>query len=151
MRIKSPKNFWAAWIYLVLGIATIVIARDYPMGSATRMGPAYFPTLLGILLSLVGVIALIRSLHVDGSAVGPIAWRKLLLITASIALFGALVRDAGLVPALIVLVVLGAMASDRFHWGAALALAAGLAGFSALVFVKILGIPLPLIGPWLVN
>jgi putative tricarboxylic transport membrane protein len=149
MLIKNPKDFWAGAIYLGMGVATVVIARDYPMGTAIKMGPAYFPTILGALLSLFGLAALLRSFRINGAAVGPFAWKGLLFITAAVLLFGVLARGAGLIPALVVLVVVSAYASAQFHWGAALALAAGLTAFCSLVFVKVLGIPLPLLGPWL--
>ena len=60
-RIRSPKDFCAALIYLAIGLGTILIGRDYQMGTAFKMGPAYFPTLLAGLLSFIGVISLIRS------------------------------------------------------------------------------------------
>lgn len=149
MPIRNPKDFWAGAIYLGMGVATVMIARDYPMGTAVRMGPAYFPTILGALLSLFGLAALIRSFRGYGEAVGAFAWKGLLFIAAAVVLFGVLARGAGLIPSLVVLVVVSAYASAKFHWGAALALAVGLTAFCALVFVKALGVPLPLLGPWL--
>ena len=151
MPFKNPKDFWAGLMYLGFGIATVVIARDYPLGTATKMGPAYFPIILGSLLMLVGALALIRAFRTTGAAVEPFAWRGLILITASVVLFGALARGAGLVPAIVVLVLLSAKASVKFHWASALALAAGLAAFCSLVFTKALGVPLPLVGPWLLG
>ena len=59
--IRSPKDFYAAMIYLVIGVSTIVIGRDYQMGTAFKMGPAYFPTVLAALLCFIGLISLIRS------------------------------------------------------------------------------------------
>ncbi len=151
MLIKGTKDFWAAVIYLVIGIATVVIARDYPLGTATKMGPAYFPSILGALLIVVGVLALIRSFRVDVEGeIGAFAWRGLLFITVSVILFGVLARGAGLVPAVIVLILLSARGSAKFRWEIkAMSLAALLTGFCALVFIKALGVPLPLIGPWL--
>lgn len=148
MLIKNPKDFGAAAIYLFIGIATVVIARDYPMGTATRMGPAYFPTVLGGLLSFVGLVAMIRSFRNVGEAIAPFAWKSLLVITGSVLVFGALARGAGLVPAIILLVVASATASIQFRWPTALILAAGLTAFCGLVFIKALGVPLPLFGPW---
>jgi Tripartite tricarboxylate transporter TctB family len=146
--IKSPKDFGAAAIYLIVGIGTLVIAHDYPMGTATRMGAAYFPTVLGGLLSLVGVLALLRSFRSQGEPIAPFAWKSLFIITTAVLLFGALARGAGLVPAVVLLVLASAMASISFRWPTALALAAGLTVFCGLVFIKALGVPLPLFGPW---
>ena len=150
MLIKSPKDFGAAVIYLIVGIATVVIARDYPMGTATKMGPGYFPTVLGGLLTLVGALALFRSIRTVGDAIEPFAWKSLVVISASVVVFGALARGAGLIPAIVLLVVASATASIKFRWPAALSLAAGLTAFCSLVFIKALGVPLPLFGPWLV-
>lgn len=118
------------------------------MGTAGKMGPAYFPTILGSLLALIGLVVLIRSFVRIGEAVGKFYIREIIVILSAVVLFGALMRGAGLVPAVTVLVVLSAYASPKFHWGSALLLGGGLATFSALVFVKLLGLPMPIFGPW---
>lgn len=147
--IKHPKDFWTGVLYVTIGLAAIVIARDYPMGTALKMGPAYFPTVLGGLLTLIGLAALIRSLVRHGEKIAPFVWRKVVLVLVPTLLFGVLVRGAGLVPATAVLVLASAYASARFRWFPSIALAAGLTLFCALVFVYALGLPLPLFGPWL--
>ena len=48
--IRSPKDFCAGLIYLAIGLGAIYIGRELPMGTALKMGPAYFPTVLGWLL-----------------------------------------------------------------------------------------------------
>ena len=59
--IRSSKEFWSGLLYIFFGSGTLLIGRDYGMGTALRMGPAYFPFLLGALLILIGVISTIRS------------------------------------------------------------------------------------------
>lgn len=147
--IRHPKDFWTGIIFLFIGLAAIVIGRDYPMGSAGRMGPAYFPTVLGGLLALIGLIGVIRSFLHDGEAVGKFYIKEIVLILAAVLLFGFLVRGAGLVPAALVLILMSAYASPKFTWGASILLAVGLAVFAVLVFVKLLGLPMPILGPWL--
>ncbi len=61
MQIKNGKDFWAGLMYIGFGIAFVLVARNYSMGSALRMGPAYFPTWLGGLLTLLGIIVVARS------------------------------------------------------------------------------------------
>lgn len=147
--IRHPKDFWTGIIFLFFGLAAVIIGRDYPMGTAGKMGPAYFPTILGALLALIGLIAVIRSFVRSGEAVEKFHIKEIILILSSVLLFGFLMRGAGLIPAVIVLIVLSAYASPKFRWGSSLLLAVGLAAFSVLVFVKLLGLPMPMIGPWL--
>jgi hypothetical protein len=146
--IRSPKDFYAALIYLAIGLGAIYMGWDLKMGTGLQMGPAYFPTVLGALLSFIGLISLIRSFLGKGEPVPKFAWKPLLLITAATVVFGLLVRGAGLVIALPLFVVMTAFASAKFRWGPSLMLAVGATVFCALVFVKGLGVPLPLIGRW---
>ncbi|HET9024492.1 MAG TPA: tripartite tricarboxylate transporter TctB family protein [Burkholderiaceae bacterium] len=149
LAIRSPRDFWAGLLYAGVGTAAIVIARDYSWGRGGRMGPGYFPTILGALLLIVGVAALVRAFLVRGEPIGPIAWKGTLLVSGAIVLFGSLLRPAGLVPALVALILVSAAASAkfRFEWRA-LALMIGLVAFCALVFVTALGLPVPLLGTW---
>ena len=64
--IKHPKDFWTGVMFLVVGLSAVFIGRDYAMGTAGRMGPAYFPTVLGGLLSVIGGIAIFRSFKREG-------------------------------------------------------------------------------------
>lgn len=134
-------------MFLFFGLAAVYIARDYEMGSAGRMGPAYFPTMLGWLLSAIGLGCVVRSLISFGEAVEKVAFKNLLLILISVLLFAALVRSAGLAFAVPVLILVSAYASRKFTWKASVALAVGATVFSILLFVKGLGVPMPIIGP----
>ena len=147
--IRHPKDFWTGIIFLFVGLAALYIGQDYPMGTAGRMGPAYFPTILGSLLAMIGLTAIIRSCVRSGAAIGRFHIREIVLILSAILLFGILMRGAGLVPAVLLLVLLSAYASAQFTWPASLLLALGLAAFSVVVFVKLLGLPMPIFGPWL--
>jgi putative tricarboxylic transport membrane protein len=146
--IRSPMDFCAALIYLGIGLSAIYTGWELPMGTALKMGPAYFPAVLGWLLSLIGLISLARSFVRKGAPIPAFAWRPLLLITGATVVFGLLLRGAGLAIALPLFVIMTAFASAKFRWGQSLALAAGATIFCALVFVKGLGVPLPLIGRW---
>ncbi|MGZ8288055.1 MAG: tripartite tricarboxylate transporter TctB family protein [Telluria sp.] len=146
--IRHPKDFWTGIIYLFFGLGAVIIGQDYDMGTAGRMGPAYFPTVLGGLLAIVGGIAVIRSFLRDGEAVSKFHIKELVLILTAVMLFGFLMRGAGLVPAAVVIIMLSAYASPKFRWGQALVLAVGLAIFAVVVFVKLLGLSMPIFGPW---
>ena len=147
--IKSPKDFWTGVLYFGFGAIAFWIARDYSFGTASRMGAGYFPTVLSGLLMFFGVLALVRGVTKHGAPFGAFAWKPALIITASTLAFGLLLTRAGLIIALIVLLFGSASASTkfRFEWRAAL-LALGLIAFCVLVFIKGLGLPMPLLGSW---
>ena len=100
------KDFLIGIIYIAFGLSAVVIAREYSMGTALRMGPAYFPTVLGGLLILVGLISVVRGFLRPGTPVGGVALKKLALITLSVIVFGLIVKGAGLIIALPVLVIM---------------------------------------------
>ena len=147
--IRHPKDFYAGLMYAAIGIGAIVVARGYTMGTSVRMGPGYFPTMLGALLALLGIVSMIRSFLHEGEGIAAFHWKEICLVLGSVVLFGILVRGVGLVPSLILLVVTSAWASEKFRIKTALLLAVLTSAFSALVFVKGLGLPLAIIGPWL--
>lgn len=136
-------------MFLLFGLAAIILGKEYPMGTAGKMGPAYFPIILASLLMLVGAIGVVRSFLVAGEKIEKFYLRELAIVLVAVLLFGILVRGAGLVPSVLVLIVLSAYASSEFKFLPSLLLAIGLAAFSALVFVKLLGLPMPIFGPWL--
>lgn len=148
-RIRSPKEFGAGLIHLTFGAAAVWIGRDYAFGTGARMGPGFFPTVLGAALVAIGLASLVRSFMIRGEPIGRIAWKPLFLVVAASLLFGFLLPRAGLAVALAILALLSAAASEKFHldWRAAAGLAA-LIAVCVLVFVKGLGVPLPLLGSW---
>lgn len=149
--IRGPSDFWAGIIYIAFGTTALIAAQDYGMGTALRMGPGYFPTVLAGLLTLIGLISAVRGLRSEGEQVSGLSWRGILLIGGPIVLFALLIRGAGLLIALPLLIMCSAYASTHFNLLRTVLLAAGLTAFCALVFVKGLGIPLPLIGSWFGN
>ena len=146
--IKHPKDFYAGLMYASIGAGAAFIASGYNIGTSVRMGPGYFPVILGSLLMLVGGISMVRSFFHHGTAIPRFAWRDIFLVLGSVIVFGLMIRGAGLLPSLFVMVVICAYASSEFRLRTAVLLAAGSAIFSALVFVKGLGMPLAIIGPW---
>jgi len=144
MKIKSPKDFWAGLMFIGFGLFFMIGARDYQLGSAARMGPAYFPTMLGGVMAVIGAVVFFQSLVVKGDKVASIPYRLLFGITLSLLLFGYLLKTLGLVLALAVLVVVSAFAGHEFRLKEALLLSVALIVLSVLVFVKALGQPFPL-------
>jgi hypothetical protein len=148
LRIKSSQDFCAGCAFIAFGAATVVLAQVYPLGTAARMGPAYFPTLLGGLLAAIGAAVLIKSLaSSDGGAVGRIHLGVLLRLLLSVAAFAVLLHPLGLVLAGVVVVMLAAWAGHEFRIAEALINAAMLALLSYILFIKGLGQTMP-VWPW---
>jgi len=116
----------------------------YAMGSAVRMGPGYFPVVLGGLLVLLGAGILVKSLALDGPKVDAFHFRPLLLVALAVVAYGYLMKPGGLVVATAAAVFIGALAGNEFKWKEVLMDAAVLVIFSWLVFVKGLTLPFPL-------
>ncbi len=144
MKIKSPKDFWAGLIFIAFGLFFFFVARNYEMGKATRMGPAYFPTVLGGLLAILGGVVFFRSFVVMGKRVPAIFFRPIFFVILSLLLFGFLLQQIGTVLALGLLVVISAFAGHEFKLKEVLVLSVVLVIFSVLAFVKGLGLPFPL-------
>jgi hypothetical protein len=147
--MRNPRDFWTGVVYVGFGAAAVVIARGYGLGTTLRMGPGYFPTALGAVLVGIGLVSLLRAWLRDGNPIGPVRLTGLLTICGATLAFGLLVRGAGVIVALPLLVILSARASTHFRWRPTLLLAAGLTAFCVAVFLKGLGVPLPIVGPWL--
>ena len=147
--IRNQKDFLSGLMFIAFGAAFIFIAQDYTFGSARRMGPAFFPIVLASILVLIGLVVAVRGLLVGEEPPRGFTWRGLLLVIISTLLFGALVRGAGLVVATPVLVGISAFGSHLFKWKVTAMLAIGLTAFCVVVFVYALGLPMPVIGPWL--
>ena len=148
MQHRNPKDFWTGIIYVLFGAGAFFIARDYTMGKALKMGPGYFPTILSVLLVLIGIVSLIRSFAREGTPVDRFTLKGLAAVLAATVLFGLLLRGGGLIIALPMLVVVSALASSRFRWRQSLLLAAGLTLACTLIFLKGLGVPIPMVGSW---
>lgn len=149
MSVRNPRDFWAGAIYLALAVVVIWIGRNYHLGTAERMGPGYFPTVLGSILALIGVAAIVRSFLRPGEPIGAFAWRPLGLVLGATVLFGLLLPRVGVVASLAVLIVVGALASRNSRLDVkSAAAAAGLIAFCVIVFVKGLGVPMPMLGSW---
>src|SRR5438105_12013396 len=109
--IRHPKDFFAGLIFVAFGIAAIVIGSNYSLGTAARMGPGYFPRILGILLILLGAALTLRALRLKGEPLPRWKWRPTLVVIGSVVLFGSIVTHVGLVLSTIVLIVLSSAAS----------------------------------------
>lgn len=148
LRIKSSQDFWTGCAFMVFGGATVALAQSHPLGSAARMGPAYFPTVLGALLAVIGLVVLLKSLgSAEGGHVERIDIWLLLRVLVSVAAFAVLLVPLGLVATSMIVVVLAASAGHEFRFGEALLNAAVLASLSYALFVWGLKQTIP-VWPW---
>ena len=113
--VRSPKDLVAGLLFIATGAATIGVASGYALGTAARMGPGYFPRLLGILLIVLGTALALRSLRLNGPPLPGWKWRPLLVVLGSVTMFGLIVNHAGLVISTILLIVMASAASREFR------------------------------------
>jgi len=146
---RNNRDFWAGIMLIGTGAAAILIARHYAFGTALRMGPGYFPSMLGGLLCLFGLylvaVGLRNKENMEGSN-----WslRALIVLPLALVLFGLLMEHAGFIPALLVLIFGSALAGKEFRFIEVLLLAIGLTAFSVALFIWGLGLPYPLLVGW---
>ncbi len=145
---RDNKDFWAGLMFFGIGSLAVFIARNYQYGSALRMGPGYYPSLLGGALITFGILIMIKGLRSNEKIRGRMsgnAWRALIILPAAIAVFGLLLERVGFVPALAVLCIGSATAGSRFRLVQSLLLTVALTGVSVALFIWGLGLPYPLI------
>lgn len=152
--VKNPRDVATGLLLIAAAGLFAWQAMDLPMGRAIRMGPGYFPMILAGLLAFLGLIVLATGITIPTEHEGGIhlrhwPWRALALVTLAVVLFGLGIRPLGLGPAMGIAVFLSALASQKFNLATGLVSAAIMVAFSWAVFIKGLGLPLPLLGPWL--
>jgi hypothetical protein len=146
-RIRNPQDVAAGLLFAAIGIATVVAALDYPMGTMRRFGPGYFPMLLGGLLVLLGAAIALKGILVrseDAEPIGPWALRPLIVIAAAVVAFALLVRPLGLAVATVVLVAMSSLAASGFNLMRVIVLSIALIALSAAIFIFTLGLPFTL-------
>ena len=130
---------------IAVGVAAVLMARNIPFGTALRMGPGYFPTVLGGIVALFGLYLVVKSLRHSEPIEGGWSLRAMIVLPLSLVLFGILMDRAGFIPALAVLIVGSAASSREFKLGEVAALTVLLIVFCVGVFVWGLGLPYPLL------
>ncbi len=154
MKIKSQKDFYSGLAYTIVGAAFAYGATSYTIGTGARMGPGYFPLLLGSILAIIGGVILFKSLVVEtptGDQVGSWAWKPLVFIIAGNLLFGVLLGGLpsiklpamGLIVAIYGTTLVVSMAGDQFKVKEVLILATVLSVMSYLAFIMLLKLQFP--------
>lgn len=154
MNIKSQKDFFAGLMFMGVGVAFAWGATTYNVGTGARMGPGYFPLMLGVLLALIGAVITFKALVVEtvgGDKIGKWAWKPLFYIIAANVVFGILLAGLpaikfpafGMIVAIYALTFIASMAEPGWKFKTTLILATVLAIGSYLAFVLALKLQFP--------
>jgi hypothetical protein len=154
VKIKSQRDFFSGLMFVAVGIAFAWGATTYHVGEAARMGPGYFPLVLGVVLAALGGFIIFESLVVeteDGEPIGRWAWKPLGFIIAANLLFGVLLGGLpsldlpylGMIAAIVGLTFVAALAGDTFRWKEVAILALVLCVGSYLAFIVLLKLQFP--------
>jgi hypothetical protein len=154
MNIKSQKDFFSGLMFMGVGVAFAWGASTYTIGNGARMGPGYFPLMLGVLLAVLGSVITFKALVVetiDGDKVGKFAWKPLFFIIAANLVFGACIGGLpkfgippmGLIIGIFALTFIASNAGEEFSFKAVTILAAILAIMSYLAFIVLLKLQFP--------
>lgn len=146
MKIKSQKDFFAGVMFTVVGVAFAWGATTYNVGSGARMGPGYFPLMLGIVMAIIGLVIMFTGLSVEtatGDPIGKWAWKQVVFILGANLAFGVLlgglpsfgIPAMGLIIAIYALVIIAAQAGSKHALPSVLALATVLAIGSYIAFI----------------
>jgi hypothetical protein len=149
--MEKPRDIAGGLVVMTIGAGFLMFGRDLEMGTSFRMGPGYFPTILSIVMIGLGAVITLQALRGPPreNSFGQVPWRGLALIIGAPLVFGATLIGLGLAPAVLMVVLATAWASRYASLRGSLPLSLGLAAFCALLFIRLLGLPLPLTGPWL--
>jgi len=149
--MEKPRDVVGGVVVMAIGVGFLLFGQELPMGSSVRMGPGYFPTILSVLMIVLGLLIAVLGLRGPTGESGPSAlpWRGLILIIGATLLFGLTLRGLGLGPVLVLTVLATAWASRYAKLRSSVLLSVGLAVFCSVLFIRLLGLPLPLVGPWL--
>jgi hypothetical protein len=141
-RVKNPQDFGAAIVFVLIGAAGLYFANDLAYGTAARMGPGYFPTLLSALIAIIGVVVGFKALAIAGPSIEPIPLRPVGIIIGCIVGFGYLIEQVGVAIAATALIVVASYARRGANLKESMLLAVGMSIFVVAVFVYALGQPL---------
>jgi hypothetical protein len=145
MRIRNQRDFWSGIMFLVLGVLFVIFSQAYQLGTPARMGPGFFPTMLGVLMALLGVaIAWRATARSSGKGdLESVGWREIFLVLVAVGVFAAALPYLGMVVSVTLLIAISAIASHEFSWKETAISIVVLLVMSELVFVRGLELQFP--------
>jgi len=144
LKIENQQDFWAGMMFISFGALAIWLSTDYPMGTASRMGPGFFPTWLGICMTGLGMAITLISFRTAGDKIGKWAWRPMVMLSTGFFVFGWSVDHIGFIPGTALLVLLGALAGREFRIKEVIPLMIFMIIGCWALFIKGLELPFPL-------
>jgi hypothetical protein len=149
--VEKPRDVIGGALVMAIGVGFLLQGRGLETGTAARMGPGYFPTVLSCLMIALGASLALLALRRPGEEgwLGRVPWAGVLLVVGAVVFFGLTLRGIGLAPSVLAVVLATAWASRYASVRASVPLALGLAAFCVVLFTRLLGLPLPALGPWL--
>jgi len=145
MRIRNHRDFWSGVLFITTGLLFVALSRQYTLGTAAKMGPGYFPTILGGLMAFLGLLILLPSLAKRGPEVrvAKMDFRAILLVIVAVAVYAATLPKLGFIVSLFLLIGISSLASHEYKLKTTLISSVVLLVFSWLVFVKGLELQFP--------
>lgn len=145
LSIKSQEDFWAGLMFIGFGLAAIIVARDYPMGSAMRMGPGYFPTWLGGIMMAIGAVITLMSTRIQGEGITGFAWRPMIALFAAFLVYGmAMEHNLGFIPSIALVIIISSFSIRGFRPLELVLLTAVLVLGTTALFIWGLELPYPM-------
>jgi hypothetical protein len=142
-RVKDHRDFWSGILFIAFGCAGLWFGRSFPVGTLSRMGPGFFPMMMSVALIGTGAFLMARSLVVAGEPIERIEPLPQLLVLAAIVAFGLLIERVGLAVSVIAVAVISGLAARGLRWFELAALAVAMSALSVVLFVYLLGQPIP--------
>jgi hypothetical protein len=145
VRIRNQKDFWSGVLFIVTGLLFMALSRQYTIGTAAKMGPGYFPTILGGLMALLGLLILLPSIRASQPVqkIARVDFMSVFMVLLSVVVYAATLPTLGFIVSLVLLVVISSFASHEFHLKSTIISALVLLAGSWLVFVKGLELQFP--------
>lgn len=151
MQIRNKRDFWSGIMFLTVGVLFVLLSRQYQLGTAAKMGPGYFPTVLGGMLAALGALISLGSTAKSNpkSELVAVGWRELIMVLLAVMVFAFLLPKLGMVIALIALIAIAARASHEFSLRDTALATVFLLVLSYVVFVWGLELQFPVWPPFL--
>jgi hypothetical protein len=145
MRIRNHRDFWSGVLFIATGILFMVLSRQYQMGTAAKMGPGYFPTILGGLMAVLGLMIMLPAFTKKGPEVrvDKMDFKSIVLVLVAVAVYAATLPTLGFIVSIVLLILISSFASHEFSLKTTLMSTVVLLIFSWAVFVKGLELQFP--------